>query len=137
MTENDRVSFWEKGKKPITAIITAGLWIALSEFARNEWLFRGYWISHYQTLGLNFETLPVNGVLWLVWSFVLAAMIGALLGKFSFRETLAIAWVMGFVLMWITVFNLQVLPLPLLIVAVPLSLLEVAIAEYLIRKISP
>lgn len=136
MTENDHIRFWQNKKKPVIAIISAGLWITFSEFARNEFLFRLFWTSHYQALGLKFETLPVNGVLWLVWSFVLAAMIGVLLTKFSFRETLAIAWVMGFILMWIAVFNLQVLPLPLLIFAVPLSVLEVAVAEYIIRKIT-
>jgi len=38
--------------------------------------------------------------------------------------------------MWITVYNLQVLPVRLLIVAVPLSLLEVLVAGIIIRKLS-
>jgi hypothetical protein len=36
---------------------------------------------------------------------------------------------------WITFYNLQVLPLRLLVFAVPLSLLEIVIAELIINKI--
>ena len=123
-------------KKAIISIGLAGLWISISEFIRNEFLFKSYWVSHYEALGLKFETAPVNGVLWLVWSMVLAGVVYALLKKFSFREALAIAWVMAFVLMWITVFNLQVLPLGLLIFAVPLSLIEVVVAGVIIKKLT-
>ncbi len=53
----------------IAAIALAGMWITLSEFMRNEYMFKQYWIEHYQSLGLTFTTFPVNGILWVVWSF--------------------------------------------------------------------
>jgi len=37
--------------------------------------------------------------------------------------------------MWITAFNLQVLPLNLLILAIPFSLIEVLVAALIIKKI--
>ena len=121
-------------KKTIIPIIVAGIWITVSEFVRNEFLFKGYWIDFFASLGLRFETLPVNGILWMVWSFILAYVIYMLMQKFSFWETVCLAWLTSFVMMWIALYNLQVLPLGLLIVAVPLSLLEVAVAGLLIKK---
>jgi hypothetical protein len=121
-------------KKTILPITIAGIWITVSEFVRNEFLFKNYWINHFDSLGLRFETLPLNGILWMIWSFILAYVIYKLLQKFSFRETLFLAWLTAFVMMWITIYNLQVLPLRLLLFAVPLSVVEVAIAEVIIKK---
>ena len=118
------------------SITLAGIWITVSEFIRNEFLFKGYWVRHFDRLGMEFVTLPVNGVLWMVWSFILAALIFLILRRYTMVETLFIVWTAGFVLMWITVYNLQVLPLGLLIFAIPLSLLEIGIAELIISRLS-
>ncbi len=122
-------------KKSLLAIVVAGLWITASEFIRNELVFKSYWTGHYANLGLKFATVPVNGILWTVWSFVFAAVIAKLLTKFTFLETVGYAWLAGFVLMWISLYNLQVLPRGLLYFALPLSLLEVAVAAYLVHRI--
>ena len=123
-------------KKTILPVFLSGVWITVSEFVRNEFLFKSYWVDHYQSLNLKFQTLPLNGILWTVWSFILAYVILELLQKYSFLRTLLIAWLTAFVMMWITVYNLQVLPLMLLLIAVPLSLLEVVVAELIINKSS-
>ncbi len=122
-------------KKTIVPILIAGIWITISEFVRNEFLFKKYWIEHFDSLGIEFETLPINGILWMVWSFFLAYVIFKLLEKFSMKETIFLAWLPAFVMMWIAIHNLQVLPLKLLIAAVPLSLVEVAIAVVIVEKI--
>lgn len=114
--------------KNLLPILLSGLWITTSEFVRNELLFKSYWVEHYESLGLEFVTKPVNGIIWTIWSFLFAALIFVLLKKFSIKETLLIAWSIGFVLMWLVSYNLQVLPLQLLIFAVPLSMLEVGVA---------
>jgi hypothetical protein len=124
-------------KKNILPITIAGIWITVSEFVRNEFLFKSYWLDHFGSKGLKFETLPLNGFLWFVWSFALAYLIFKLLQKFSFQESLLLAWLSAFVMMWLTIFNLQVLPLALLLFAVPLSLFEVAVAAVLIQKTGP
>ena len=121
-------------KKIILPVFLSGIWITFSEFIRNEFLFKSYWVDHYQSLNLKFETLPLNGILWAIWSFILAYVIIQLLQYFSFLRTLLIAWLTAFVMMWITIYNLQVLPLMLLLAAVPLSLLEVVVAELIINK---
>ena len=123
-------------KKSILAIVFAGIWITASEFIRNELLFKSYWVDLYKSLGLKWETTPVNGILWMVLSFILAYVVFKLLQRFSFLQALLIAWLAAFVIMWITIYNLQVLPVTLLLFAVPLSLLEVAVAELIINKVS-
>ena len=39
-------------------------------------------------------------------------------------------------MMWIVIFNLQVLPLEILIFAVPLSIVEIIVAQMIIRKMN-
>jgi len=121
-------------KKAILAIILAGIWITVSEFIRNEFLFKTYWVHHFRSIGLEFKTLPLNGVLWMIWSFALSYLIFRLLQKFTIIQTIFLAWLPAFVMMWITIYNLQVLPIQLLAFTIPLSLVEVAIAVVIIKK---
>jgi hypothetical protein len=122
-------------KRTVLPIVLAGIWIALSEFLRNEFFFKSAWEEHFAALGLKFETLPLNGVLWAVWSLLLAFFVFELLQKFSFRKTLFFSWLAAFVMMWIALFNLRVFPLNILLAAVPLSLVEVAVAALIIKRV--
>lgn len=124
-------------QKTILPLLLSGLWITFSEFLRNEILFKYYWVDHFNTLSLQFETLPFNGILWMIWSFMLAYIIFVLLQKFSFQETLLLTWLSAFVMMRITIYNLQTLPVSLLIFAVPLSIIEIIIAGLIIKKFTP
>lgn len=121
--------------KKVLAVLAAGIWITFSEFIRNELIFKEYWVQHFQSIGLVFQTLPSNGVLWMVWSFLLAYIIFELLQKFSFKKTLVLAWILAFVMMWIPLYNLQVLPLSLLLFAIPLSIIEVSVAGIVVKKV--
>lgn len=123
--------------KSFLAILITGIWVNFSEFFRNELLFKSHWTGHYQSLGLTFPAQPINGALWGIWGFVFAGMIYLLSRRFSLLNTVIIGWVMGFVLMWITLWNLSVLPGGLLVYAIPLSLLEVLVGAYLCKKLAP
>ena len=122
-------------KKKILSITIAGIWITVSEFVRNESLLKTYWISYYNSIGLKFETLPINGILWFIWGIIFAYLIMKLYEKFSFGETIFLSWISGFVMMWITIYNLQVLPLDILLYAIPLSLVEIFVAVIIIKKL--
>jgi len=122
-------------KKTILPILLATIWISLSEFVRNQLLFLSYWTKHYQGLGLVFPTEPINGAMWGVWSLLFAIFIFFLTKKFTFWETTFMAWFGGFVLMWVVIGNMGVLPYGLLIFAVPLSFLESLIATLIIKKL--
>jgi len=50
--------------------------------------------------------------------------------------TAGLSWFVAFVLMWVVIGNLGVLPYGLLVFAVPLSLLESFLATFIIKKLS-
>ena len=123
-------------KKAVLPILLATLWIGISEFARNEFLLKSHWIHHYENLGITFPSEPINGAVWGVWSLLFASVIFVLSKKFTLMQTTLLAWFVGFVLMWVVVGNLGVLPLGLLYAAVPLSLLETFVAAVIVTKVS-
>jgi hypothetical protein len=119
--------------KKIMTIILAALWITLSEFLRNEFLLLSFWTDHYEHLGIVFPNSAVNGLIWMVWSILLAVVIFILASKFTMIQTTLLTWVSGYVLMWFVIGNLGVLPLRLLWFAIPLSFLEAFIATMIIK----
>jgi hypothetical protein len=123
-------------KKIIFPIVLATIWISISEFVRNEFLLKGYWTHHYVKLGLVFPSEAINGALWGVWSLLFAITIFILSKKFTLIQTVLLAWFVAFVMMWVVIGNLGVLPLGILYAAVPLSLLEAFIATWIIHKLS-
>jgi hypothetical protein len=122
--------------KTILPIFLATIWISVSEFVRNEFLLKTYWTDHYKSLGLVFPSEPINGAIWGLWSLCFAIGIYAISKKFSLIPTTAIAWFMGFVLMWLVTGNMNVLPYEILPFAIPLSILETFLASVIIKKLS-
>jgi len=118
-------------KKSLIPILLAAVWISISEFARNQILFKSYWIEHYSSMGLVFPAEPVNGAIWGLWSLMFAIAIFIISGKFNLIETTLLSWFVGFVLMWLVIGNMGVLPYRLLYFAIPLSLLEAFVAAYI------
>ncbi len=123
-------------KKFIFPIFSATIWISFSEFIRNEVLLKSYWTDHYNKLGLVFPSEAINGAVWGFWSLLFAVAIFIISKKFSFLETIFLSWFIGFVLMWVVLGNMGVLPDGLLYSALPLSLLEVIIATFIIDKLN-
>jgi hypothetical protein len=123
-------------KKTLLPVLLATVWIGISEFVRNEFLVKSYWTGHYEQLGLVFPAEPVNGAVWGLWSLLFAIAIFIISKKFSLLQTTLLAWFVGFVLMWVVIGNMGVLPSGILVYALPLSLLETFIAAIIIRKLS-
>jgi hypothetical protein len=123
-------------KKTILPVLLSTIWISISEFVRNEVLLKSYWTNHYQNLGIVFPSAPINGAVWGVWSLLFAIAIFIISKKFSMMQTTFLAWFVGFVLMWVVIGNMGVLPCGLLYVAVPLSILEAFLATFIIKKLS-
>jgi hypothetical protein len=112
------------------------VWISISEFVRNEFIAKSYWTGHYEKLGLVFPAEPINGAIWGLWSLLFALAIFIISKKFSLLQTTFLSWFVGFVLMWVVAWNLGVLPVGILFIAVPLSLLEAFVASFIIKKLS-
>ncbi len=121
-------------KKTILPVLLSTCWISISEFVRNQFLLQSYWTQHYQHLGLTFPAEPVNGAIWGLWSLLFAIGIFILSRRFNLWETALLSWLMGFVLMWVVIYNLEVLPTGILPIAIPLSLLEAVVAAYICKK---
>ena len=97
---------------------------------------KSYWINHYTSLGLTFPSEMINGAVWGLWSFLFAITIYIISRRFSLLETTFLSWFVGFVLMWVVIWNLDVLPPALLLIALPLSLLEAFIATWIIDRLT-
>lgn len=123
-------------RKTVLPIFLATIWINVSEFVRNELLLKSYWSEHYAKLGLVFPSEPTNGALWGLWALLFAVGIYIISRRFRLMQTAWLSWFVGFVLMWVVIGNLKVLPYGLLVFAVPLSLLESFIATFIIKKLS-
>jgi hypothetical protein len=122
-------------KSTILPILLATIWISISEFVRNQFIVQSFWTSHFQSLGLTFPSQPVNGGVWGIWSLLFAVAIFVFSKKFTLVQTTLISWFVGFVLMWVVIGNLGVLPYGLLPYAIPLSLIESFIAAWIINKL--
>jgi hypothetical protein len=123
-------------KSTILPILLATIWISISEFVRNLILVKSYWTNHFKDIGITFPVEPVNGAVWGIWSLMFAIAIFIIAKKFSMLQTTLISWFTGFVMMWVVLGNLGVLPYGLILYAVPLSILEAFIATFIIKKLS-
>ena len=123
-------------KKVILPILLATVWISISEFARNELIIKSYWIAKYKSLGLTFPSESINGAVWGLWSLLFAITIFIISRKFSLLNTTLLSWFVAFVLMWVVIWNMGVLPIGILFIAVPLSLFESFLASFIIKKLA-
>jgi hypothetical protein len=117
--------------RAVLAILLAGIWINGFEFLRNQVLLLSVWQGHYRSMGLTFPSAPVNGLMWVVWGFVMAGLVFVITRKFCPGKATMVVWPMAFVLMWIVIWNLGVLPLRILPLAIPMSLVEVFGAAFI------
>ena len=123
--------------RAFVTVLLAGLWIGASEFLRNQVLINSVWVSHFRALGLEFPSAPLNAAVWILWGFVFATIIYVISRRFTLLETTLISWTVGFLMMWLVTWNLAVLPLSILLYAVPLSALEAFVASLICLKLSP
>jgi hypothetical protein len=121
-------------KETILPVLLAAIWISISEFVRNEYIMKSFWVNHFQILGMTFPSGPLNGAVWGIWSLMFAAAVFILSKKFSLWQTTFLSWLMGFVMMWVVIGNLGILPFGLLWFGVPLSILESFIASVIVKS---
>lgn len=119
-------------RKTIWPVLLAIVWISLSEFVRNGLLLKSYWTERYQLPGIAFPSQPNNGAVWGIWSLLFAVWIFILSKKFPLIETTFLSWLIGFILMWVVLWSLGVLPVSLPLGAIPLSILECFLASYIV-----
>lgn len=121
-------------KSIILPILLGTVWISINEFVRNQFLLIETWRSHYFDMGLTFPEEPLNGVVWGIWALVFAVLIFVISKKFSFWQSTFLSWTFGFVMMWLVVGNMNVLPFEILNFALPWSFAEAAGACYIVSR---
>ncbi len=117
--------------RDVVAVLLTGVWVNASEFFRNEILLKHYWVHHYRALGMAFPSAPLNAAVWVAWGFLFSISIYVISRRFSIVQSALIVWLMGFLLMWVVTWNLDVLPPTILIYAIPLSLIETLVGVYI------
>ena len=120
--------------RKIISVLLATIWISISEFVRNQFILQSYWTAHYQNMGLTFPAAPINGAIWGVWSLCFAVVVYFIARQYNLLQAAAISWLIGFVMMWLVIGNLGVLPYGILPIAIPLSMLEAFVAAWIIKK---
>jgi hypothetical protein len=121
-------------KRIILPILITGVWINISETVRWIFLAEPFWIEKYQNLNLTFPNDPLNMIVWMIWGFFFATSIFILSRKFNLIQTAILSWFAAFVMMWLIVWNIGVLPTGMLWFNIPLSLLEAYIGAYICIK---
>lgn len=124
-------------KKSILTVLVAGIWVNISETIRWELIIKSYWIEHYKDLNLEFPIEFTNNLIWMTWGFLVALIIFILSRKFSLVQTVLISWLAVFLMLWIVLGNINILPMDILKYVIPLSLLEVFVASWICQKLSP
>lgn len=123
-----------KAHQRLIYFILAAVWINVSEFFRNELLLKCFWESHFKMLGIAFPSTTVNNFLWVLWCFIFTVLIDQISKKFTILKTTLISWGFAFPMMWIVIYNLNVMPTKIITLAIPLSLLETFIAAKILEK---
>ena len=101
-------------KKIVLPVLIIGIWINVSETVRWMFLIESYWLEKYQNLNLIFPNETTNLIMWMVWGFLFAALIFILSRKFNLFQTTILSWFVAFVMMWVVVWNVGVLPVKML-----------------------
>lgn len=122
-------------KNTLLALLAVFVWISGTLFLRNEVLLKDFWVNHYAQMGLVFPSEPINGLVWVLWSLGFSLAIILFSRKYTLFNTALISWFTGFVLLEVVIGNLGVLPFPILVYAIPMSLAEVFVAAFLAKRI--
>ncbi len=123
-------------RKKVVPILLTGLWINFSESVRWVLVIQSYWIEHYQNLNLVFQEGPINLSVWMIWGFLFAGIIYILSKKFSLLQTALLSWFTVFVMLWIVLWNVDMLPPGILWINAPLSLLEAFVGSFICKKLT-
>lgn len=121
--------------RTVVAVLAITTWVSINEFVRNQVVLAEHWTSHYAELGLTFPAAPLNGAVWGLWALLFAVVVVWLAQRYALWAVGLTAWWVGFLLMWVVIGNLGVLPVDILPVAVPWSLVEAFGAAWIARRL--
>ncbi len=123
--------------KPVWQVLVLAVWINLAETVRWMAYTKPRFDALYQSKGLELPNGPINGILWMAWGVTIAFIVFMLARKFTLLQTTLLAWLGAFLLVWIVLWNSAVLPVEILPVVAPLSLVTVLVAAFIAKRLQP
>ncbi len=125
----------EHFKRTVLPILLTGIWINLAATIKWMVLIQPYWIEKYSQMGLVFPESMMNNLVWMIWGFMFASVIYVLIRKFNLVQTTLLTWFMAYIMLWVIVWNVGVLPTAMLWINVPLSFLETLAGAWICRRV--
>ena len=121
-------------KKTIWQILLISLWINIFETLRWMLFAKPDIDIHFKAANLVLPNEPINNILWLIWGIIIAVMIFIISKKFKVLQTTFIVWIIVYVMHWIALWNMAVLPVNVLWLAVPLTFINVLVGALICAK---
>jgi len=123
-------------KRTILPTLLTGIWLNISGTIRWIYLIEPYWLEKYNYLKIEFPTEPINNIVWMIWGFMFAMAIFILSKKFNLFQTTLLSWFMVYIMMWVIVWNVGVLPTGMLWINIPLSLVDAFVAALICNRLA-
>ena len=114
-------------RKAIWQVIILSIWINLAETIRWMAFAKPYFVSHYQNMNIEPPGGPLYLIIWFVWGVLLALLIYLISQKFSYVKATFIIWLSVFSGIWIMLFNLRLVTLPVLLAIAAFCFIEIFI----------
>ena len=121
-------------KKAIWQILIVSLWVNIYETLRWILFAKPDIDMHFKAANLVLPNEPINNFLWLIWGIIIAAIIFIISKKFKVLQTTFIVWIIVYVTHWIALWNMAVLPLNVLWLAVPLTFINVLVGSLICSR---
>lgn len=116
-------------------ILLVAIWINFSGTVRWMLFAKPRFDALYRGRGMEFPNALANNILWVLWGVLAAVLVVFLSKKFSMMHTFVFSWLAAFAMHWIVLWNAAAMPLALLSIAIPWSLVEVFIAALIANKL--
>jgi len=122
-------------KKAIWQILLVSLWINIFETLRWILFAKPDIDMYFKTANLVLPNETINNILWIVWGIIIAVMIFIISKRFKVLQTTFIVWLTVYVMHWIALWNMAVLPINILWLAVPLTFINVLVGALICAKL--
>ena len=113
--------------KTIWLVIIISIWINIAETLRWILFAKPYFIKHF----INRNIEPPGGalylIIWFVWGILISVIIFFISKKFSLLKSTLIIWFAVFSGIWIMLFNLNVITVPILLILMSFCFVEILI----------
>ena len=113
--------------KTIWQIFLVSIWINIFETLRWMLFAKPEIDMHFKAANIVLPNEPINNFLWLIWGIIIAVMIFIVSKKFKVLQTTFIVWITVYVMNWIALWNMAVLPINILWLAVSLTFINVLV----------